>query len=440
MPDIRVSVVMAVYNSEKYLSEALDSLIGQSLKNIELILVDDGSEDASLDILNEYAIKDGRISVLQNKEKADGAAMARNLGVSRAKGEYLSIVDADDFFEPDMLEKAYNKACSENADVVIFDAYRFDDTNKADLCRNNILFRDRLPDGYESKAFSPEDNVDELFRMTLGAAWNTLISAELVKKHDLMFMPFHHADDFEFVYMAFALADRIAVIPERLMHYRVNHAMTQASRVSEWPDTAWEAMLSFKKRLYEAGLYRKYKTAFIRAAMSYQLFYLNAMKNDESFVRLYKKLKEEKLSELDIADAAESELKDEELIRQRDLILNEEPEGYLFKKLHNLPPFDGAVSWKDSVPKGSRIIVYGADRLGVDVVHSILWYQDYKLVSWVDDQYDILGYPVLSPETVLNKEYDLILIVSGSSEVFRKRSSELINKGIDPGRIKWQGR
>ncbi len=438
--DIKVSVVMAVYNAEKYIRQAVDSLLCQTLKDIEIILVDDGSSDASFEILKEYEEKDRRIRVVENKEESDGAAMARNLGVSEAKGEYLSIVDSDDFFEPDMLEKAYEKARQTDADVVVFDGYRFDDTNQIDLCRNTILCYDMLPEGFEGSSLSPEENRDNLFRMTLGAAWNTLISADLVKKHGLRFASFHHADDLEFVYMAFALSERIAILPERLIHYRVNHAMTQASRVSEWPDTAWQAMISLKDRLQEKGLYDTYRVAFIRVAMKYLLFYLNSMKYSDSFIRLYRELREGKLKDLDIADATEEELKDKGFIEQRNLILTEEPGEYLFKKLNQMPPFDEAVSWKRDIPKGSRLIVYGADRLGVDIVHSILWNQDYKLLSWVDDQYDSLGYPVASPEVIKDFQFDYILIVSRSEEVFREKLRMLLGKGFEREKIRWQGR
>ena len=438
--DVKVSVVMAVYNAEKYLRQAMDSLLAQTLKEIEIILVDDGSADGSVDILRSYGKADSRVCVLENTVQSDGAAAARNLGVSHAKGKFLSIVDADDFFEPDMLEKAYEKARKEKADVVIFDGYRFDDTNQIDLCRNTILVRDLVPEGKLGGSFSPNENRDDLFRMTLGAAWNCLFSMEMIRIHDLKFAPFHHADDLGFVYMAFALAKRIAILPERLIHYRVNHADTQASMVSLWPDTAWQAMCSLKEHLIRAGVYETYRVAFIRVAMKYQLFYLNAMKSSDSFRRLYGQLRENRLQEMGIADATMEELGDEAFVKQRDIILSEEADGYLFAKANSLPPFDEATAWKSDIPKGSRVIVFGADRLGVDVVHSILWYQDYKLASWVDEQFEHLGYPIRSVEDLNGMNYDFVLIVSRSKEVYENRKAVLVKSGIDENRIRWQAK
>ena len=120
--------------------------------------------------------------------------------------------------------------------------------------------------------------------------------------------------------------------------------------------------------------------------------------------------------------------------------MREEADGYLFARANSLPPFDEATAWKSDIPKGSRVIVFGADRLGVDVVHSILWYQDYKLVSWVDEQSERLGYPVRSLGDFSDMEYDFILIVSRSKEVYEDRKAVLLKSGIDENRIRWQAK
>ena len=123
MEGIKVSVIMAVYNAERYLRQALESVCQQTLRDIEIICVDDGSTDGSMEILKEFAGQDDRIKILQHLEKTDGAAAARNMGLQAARGEYLSFLDADDWFEPDMLEKAYEKASLRELDVLIIDAY-----------------------------------------------------------------------------------------------------------------------------------------------------------------------------------------------------------------------------------------------------------------------------------------------------------------------------
>ena len=118
---IKVTVVVAVYNSERYLRQTLDSILAQTLQEIEIICVDDGSVDSSLSILKKYACLDDRLIVLEQTEQSDGAGKARNLGLIHAHGQYLAFLDSDDFFEPDMLEKAYDKAIKTQSDIVIYD-------------------------------------------------------------------------------------------------------------------------------------------------------------------------------------------------------------------------------------------------------------------------------------------------------------------------------
>ena len=108
----KVSVILPVYNVSDYLRQCMDSIVGQTLKDIEIICVDDGSTDDSLAILKEYEAKDQRVKVIQQANA--GAGAARNKGLEIATGEYLSFLDSDDFFEPDMLEKAIPKRKKKN--------------------------------------------------------------------------------------------------------------------------------------------------------------------------------------------------------------------------------------------------------------------------------------------------------------------------------------
>ena len=112
---VKVSVIIPVYNVEPYLKQCMDSVVGQTLKDIEIICVDDGSTDNSLDILREYAAEDSRIQIIEQKNA--GAGAARNNGMRYATGKYLSFLDSDDFFEPRMLEKAYDLAEKDQADL-----------------------------------------------------------------------------------------------------------------------------------------------------------------------------------------------------------------------------------------------------------------------------------------------------------------------------------
>ena len=127
-----ISVVIPVYNTEKYLKECIDSVINQSYNNLEIILVDDGSTDNSLEICNKYADMDKRIKVIHKNN--GGLSDARNVGIENANGKYITFVDSDDFIENDMYELLYNDVCENNAEIAGCDYYLFNSlsTSKSD--------------------------------------------------------------------------------------------------------------------------------------------------------------------------------------------------------------------------------------------------------------------------------------------------------------------
>ena len=116
-----VSVIIAVYNAELYLSHCLNSIVNQTLKNIEIILVDDGSTDSSGKLCEEFAMHDHRIHVFHKEH--EGVGITREFGNNHAVGEYFIHVDPDDWVEDSMLEDLYNEATQKQADVVICDFY-----------------------------------------------------------------------------------------------------------------------------------------------------------------------------------------------------------------------------------------------------------------------------------------------------------------------------
>ena len=112
----KVSVIIPVYNTERYLRRCLDSVCNQTLSDIEIICINDCSTDNSLDILKEYADKDKRIKIINFKENK-GAAVARNTGIDIVNGEYIGFIDSDDFVDSDFYEKLYNTASENNSDI-----------------------------------------------------------------------------------------------------------------------------------------------------------------------------------------------------------------------------------------------------------------------------------------------------------------------------------
>lgn len=161
----KVSIVMPIYNAEPYLRECLDSVINQTLKNIEIICVNDGSTDNSLEIIKEYAQKDVRIKYIDKPNAGYGQTM--NCGIAAAKGEYVGIVEPDDFIKPDMYETLYTKAKELDLDIVKSDYLQFESINGAYEYKKINIFPDR---SYYNRILSPEKDEKMLYIMTINPA------------------------------------------------------------------------------------------------------------------------------------------------------------------------------------------------------------------------------------------------------------------------------
>ncbi|WP_180381364.1 glycosyltransferase family 2 protein [Campylobacter lanienae] len=128
MGDVKVSIIIPVYNVEKYISQCLDSAINQSLKDIEIIIVDDCGSDKSMDIAQEYAKNDSRIKIIKNSQN-QGPFTSRNNAVLAANGEYLVFLDSDDFLDLRACEIAYNATKNRYYDIIKFNAYNYENGN-----------------------------------------------------------------------------------------------------------------------------------------------------------------------------------------------------------------------------------------------------------------------------------------------------------------------
>lgn len=211
-PQIKISVIVPVYNVEPFLEECLDSILNQTLKDMEIICVNDGSTDNSLTILERYAKKDKRVQVI-SKENG-GVSSSRNAGLAVARGEYVSFIDSDDFIEPQMLEMLYAKAKETDADIAITDLYLYDNKTKetSDDFRDQLLYL-RLKNKVVTLMEEPE-------LISCIAVWDRIYKRSLIFQPDLRFAEGLVYEDHLFTVQALVRAHRIIVLPEKLYYYR----------------------------------------------------------------------------------------------------------------------------------------------------------------------------------------------------------------------------
>ena len=210
----KVSIIVPVYNVEKYLKRCLDSLINQTLKDIEIIVVDDGSTDNSGQIIKKYQEKNSNIKYY--KKENGGLSDARNYGMKYAQSEYIAFLDSDDFVDKTMYEKMYNKAIEDNADYVECDFYwaypKVEEKNGTqnsfeDEIKNLRLKKDT---GYRYK------NKKEMMEYGRVVAWNKLIKKDIIKEN---FPKGLNYEDVEFFYKLIPNVTKFAFVEEPLLYY-----------------------------------------------------------------------------------------------------------------------------------------------------------------------------------------------------------------------------
>ena len=222
----KVSVVIPCYNAQKYLRECLDSVVNQTLTELQIICVDDGSTDTTPMILEEYAQKDDRIKVITKANSGYGDSM--NRGFDAAEGEYLGIVESDDFVELDMFEKLYNVAAKNRLDVCKAGYYQY--STIPEIKNNPVLTAVKLAG---NKVFCPMDDFAapgrqaEFFAAT-AAIWAGIYRKDFIRENSIRFNPTPGASyqDTGFAFKAWSKAKRVMFLNCCLLHYRVDNDMS----------------------------------------------------------------------------------------------------------------------------------------------------------------------------------------------------------------------
>ena len=395
-----VSVIMPVYNGETYLRQCLDSVVNQTLKEIEIICVDDGSSDRSVEILKEYAAKDERVMVLQQANA--GAGAARNNGLSKASGKYLSFLDSDDFFETDMLEKAVEKIAADRADFVVFRCDHYlNDTNTFKKAAYTLK-KQTLP---PYMPFNFRQITDNVFKAFVGWAWDKVYDREFVMKHNLKFQEQRTSNDMLFVFSALVLAKRITYLDTVLAHQRRNNGESLSNtREKSW-FCFYNALKALRDVLKEEGLYEELKKDFVNYAVHFSLWNLNTITGD-CYEKLYTKLHEEWFEELEVTGHDE------------DYFYNKTE----YKQLADILRYD----FKEYNTKLSVVIpVYNAEKYIRQCLDSILTKQKIALEVICVDDCSTDGTPAVLKE--YQDKYENVTVIRNETNLY---AGTCRNKGL----------
>lgn len=288
----QVSVIIPVYNIAAHLEQCLDSVARQTLADIEVICVDDGSTDESPAILAHYAAEDSRFRVVTQANAGPGAA--RNAGLALAGGEYVIFLDSDDWFEPDFLEKMVRRTRETGTDVTICRAVEFDTESGQELLSEWMLKTQHLP----GDCFAPDQAADYLFQFTYGWPWDKLYRIGFIEENGLIYPALPNSEDLVFVFQGLALARSIAILDETLVHHRANRCGSVSNSRKLAPEAPYQALSLLRDALKRRGLYETCERSFLNWAMEFLIWNVANMGERQAQKLYFQRLKREWLPEM----------------------------------------------------------------------------------------------------------------------------------------------
>ncbi len=384
----KVSIIIPVYNTEQYLKKCLESVRNQTLHDIEIICVDDGSTDSSPEILDRYAQIDSRIKVI-HKENC-GLVSARKTGIEAALGTYAGYVDSDDWIEPDMYEKLYDMARKYQGDLVTCGYYLEGNYTTTHL--------DMVEEGFyhENRIEYLRDNM--IYHMALretglrGGLWCKLFSANLLKKVQKQ------------------IPNQISIAEDKLclLSYMLECSSTYVLKKPLYHWVIRSTSMSHESK----GQYNDY---LVKIDSVYN--YLASLYSHPNFTPIMRTQAEIYITELLF------------------LGINKRM-GFKNKNMIWIDPY-----WMDRLPPNCRIVLYGGGELGEKYKKQLLHArEDVELVACVDPQYQTLSNEYLSvdaPETLAQLSFDYIVITIKNKGKAESVKEELINYGISDEEIIW---
>lgn len=373
-----LSVVVPVYNVESYLEQCISSILNQTMRDIEVILVDDGSTDSSGMICDNYANSDVRIIVIHQKNK--GLIEARKKGVKSCAGEYVTFVDSDDFIDCNSYIQAL-KSMQKEIDVICFDKISYTENGK-------ILRHSKFRDGYYSKkdlieVIYPEmiwNALDDTFGLDPSLCTKIIKKELLIKSYALLKeTDFYYGEDSAIIYPLLKMANSLEIIHYAYYYHRQRKKTQCASYISD---------VAFFDKLYLV-----YK-------------YLRAYFGDDA--TLVKQIEQFYMYSVNL--------------KRRAYKLSVKKGKYVF-------PFD-------KVEKGERIVLYGAGTVGQKYREQLLKCPYCTVVLWVDSDYMSYEHEdIVNVECIRTAQYDKIVIAIANLEISQAIKENLIKMGVESERV-----
>jgi len=279
---VKVSIIIPFYNPGEYFKDCLNSAVNQSLRDIEIICVDDGSTDGSFEYLLSEFSSDSRFKIMSQVNS--GAGVARNMAIDVATGEYILFLDADDWIEHDACEKLYHRAKKLDVDLILFDAFwHYKNTT------NRVSYFSEGEFKEDSHFFTFDCNYirDKMMRGILGVIWIKFYKTSFIKEKNIKFPTHVIYNDIEFHFKTILLAESINYYPKVFYHYMyTNESSIQKSLKGTKYEMMWiDVIKNLNAFLNQYDLMNAFRKEFLNYFLSYSRGKLDSISNDykESF-------------------------------------------------------------------------------------------------------------------------------------------------------------
>lgn len=268
---------MPVYNIEKYLPEAVESVLAQSFSDFELIILDDKSTDNTLNVAQDFAKKDARIRVIELEEHQK-QGLGRNRGIQEAKGEYIMFLDGDDIAEKTFLEKMYGAITSSDSDIAMCKFRTIDDKTKKIEDSHPFGAINNLPENLAKQGFTYKDIKEQLFTIP-NIVWNKIYKRSFIIDNDLK-LPgvITMCEDIIFGINATVRAKKIVYVDENLLLYRINRPKASSGGRDEAYFDNFTMYKVLTENFKELGIYEEIKKYFITDAIYTLIWFLGRIK------------------------------------------------------------------------------------------------------------------------------------------------------------------
>ena len=272
-----LSVVSPMYNGSLYLKPFLQSVLGQSYSSFELIMVDDGSTDDSVQIIQTHQDADSRIRLVRQNHR--GAGSARNLGLSEAKGEYIIFLDCDDWFDKDFFKKMIDRIEADHSDVAVCEFFIFRQPS-GEALRFCIAQT-------EGQKIAGTNLIFDLFAPN---PWTKLYRTSFLRQNRLAFQEIRSCNDWSFAYTSLACAHKISVIREPLVFYRSETSVSISSYRYRRTKDIVLAIKHLKSELKKRGLFSRYREGFARRSTCHLIYEAFSGRKWKGFYVLFRNL------------------------------------------------------------------------------------------------------------------------------------------------------